>query len=1140
MKKKYIIFLIGFLFTSHILSLLKDNNAYAGPDDPVGVVSSDKEDTEELQPPKFVPDGTSPTAHQKKITKVKGARESEPGVYWFQLDNGKWRANSYRAPGGYVDVPNAGTDTSPWPEDGTVVDKIEMKSSPLYQPHRWVDSNGKDGYHPSKITNQIVTEVHTIEGRQGFDSHISALDITDLKTAVMITSETGKSYDHFDYKNTGNKRWSDTCGCYLPWYKYTAAYYTPLNIFWRGEYVEQKKITLTGKTTLKVGEETKLTAAIATMAAGQTDFGTLVDVSTGIDEWDSNKKSVVELIGSSGRIKGVSKGSSKITAVWIKDGYKLTASITVTVGDDSPPPCKPGDPGCDTPPEPPFCTAPAASGVPIEGKYMDPVVTAKILADQRGSEMFDVLQGIPTSESLYGNVFARNYLYQNKFVNMKGTCKFTVNVEKTWSLTWDPGKTVTGPDGKETEEPDPQSEEETVTQTHTIERPYSFWVIDNLEVYKIDQATLKNYALPGGEIALRPKGYQEPSYTAQSTGNFYPPTSPGTVTAPGGSKSGGKTRPSPPNEDLKSFAENAIKKVEVTNDSLSFNNQTIINGSRVVETGSAPGRIPAPTQIGQDVLYSSNHMISPERINRANTTSAGTIVYDLLPGNINGGSRQGFSIHGINTVTVHTPVVNYSSVTDDQAHNQKTKPNASRAAFILDRPFTIRIPTSGQHVNYPGYGNRDYAKYIRTKQVYFPFDVYSRDRTTFYPKNTWITIPVNQIDTEFFLPVWVDEGDYTVSFRTIAENAPVDYSTQPSANQDLKHHVATDVEQVEVIGRVYDFRVTDIADYNWETVFRTQKGRSSPRGISYWTGLRDIDGAARGNQLPYTLPIAPGKHPDPGFKNVSVKTGYHFKFDLKTKGNMFSTKDGIAITPSFYFVNKDGKGRQAVDLYYHSGNRNFIRIGSPQDQEKRYVILNERLRNVPQSELQDTASYLYNHGGAPSGVSGQAFMKQYIEKITKSKTWVGRYDWMLLPSGVRTLIGPKSGLPATVDAERVNAAVQRWYGEYSIPSDVYVVKKGTDLAAYGREKGLDEKSDVFLKKGFIVVNFNIETIQAGNLTQPHLQYIHAPLMNQWKLEGYANSYTNPYGYRFALTDGDTVFYHADQSSKRDFTSQVPH
>ena len=68
----------------------------------------------------------------------------------------------------------------------------------------------------------------------------------------------------------------------------------------------------------------------------------------------------------------------------------------------------------------------------------------------------------------------------------------------------------------------------------------------------------------------------------------------------------------------------------------------------------------------------------------------------------------------------------------------------TRSALILERPFTVRIPTSGQHLDvgsYPGYGDRDYAKYYRIKQVRFPFDVYSADRTQFYPENTWIDIP---------------------------------------------------------------------------------------------------------------------------------------------------------------------------------------------------------------------------------------------------------------------------------------------------------------------------------------------------------------------------------------------------------------
>lgn len=47
---------------------------------------------------------------------------------------------------------------------------------------------------------------------------------------------------------------------------------------------------------------------------------------------------------------------------------------------------------------------------------------------------------------------------------------------------------------------------------------------------------------------------------------------------------------------------------------------------------------------------------------------------------------------------------------------------------------------------------------MRDKQVRFPFDVYKADRTTFVPKDTWVSIPVGQLQTTFYLPVWVDEA----------------------------------------------------------------------------------------------------------------------------------------------------------------------------------------------------------------------------------------------------------------------------------------------------------------------------------------------------------------------------------------------
>ncbi|PYE41869.1 hypothetical protein HUB98_19250 [Paenibacillus barcinonensis] len=393
------------------------------------------------------------------------------------------------------------------------------------------------------------------------------------------------------------------------------------------------------------------------------------------------------------------------------------------------------------------------------------------------------------------------------------------------------------------------------------------------------------------------------------------------------------------------------------------------------------------------MLYSPYNYIPSEKTNKKDQPSTGQIRYTLADGSVEAEEEElAYDIAGINTVTVHTPVVNYSLVSDDQPHNQKTVPNMNRSALILERPFTVRMPTSGQHLDvgsYPGYGNRDYAKYFRIKQVRFPFDVYSEDRTQFYPRNTWIDVPVYVLDTTFYLPVWVDEGGYQVQFRNIAENAPDDFESmsrsnaQPDANTDLTYHLASDEVSVEFIGRLYDFEITDIADYNWELVFRRYKGSIAPTWISYWTGTQDIDGDKRGNYSQFTVPIRPGSHPLQGYKNVAVKTGYHFKFDFKTKGNMFGPRDGIRLTPTFDFVSKDGKTRVPVDLYYSTNQRNFIRIGSAEDQVKRFVILNDRMRQVPGVQLRDTATYKYNRYGEihPGMMSEQAYQEYYRDKF---------------------------------------------------------------------------------------------------------------------------------------------------------------
>ncbi|MGJ0444186.1 DUF5704 domain-containing protein [Paenibacillus polysaccharolyticus] len=945
--------------------------------------------------------------------------------------------------------------------------------------------------------------------------------------------------------------------------KYSADYIFFTDLYWFGNAETTKEINLSPGEQIRLNQTKQLNAMVKTKT-GDGNFGAETNVNTGsggTTTWESSNPSVAT-VSNSGLVQAISRGTTSITVLWEKDGFQLTTRTTIGVeqgtgggGDDGGGNTGGGDSGGGV-----GCTPTIGSpspGTTMNMSELDPNATGTINSDNRGNETFDVLKGIPTSESLYTNAFADNYLFKQAWTKMSGKviydCNITISYDREWTV---PGPQVCNDDGCRDGTPIPKNDTVPKPYNFQITRDYSYWMISNLEVYKLVKATMKNYALPGETITMNPAGYVPPALESSNDSAVERHVRPGQTSSisytPSKLTGGLNAPPDVPDDTalLKGMAETNTPQSTVKNDLVKFNNAVIMNDTETTKDGPLPNNIPSPTTIGRDVLYTPNHRISSSLQNKANTESSGQIYYDLLPGNVNGGANKILPIHGINPVTVHTPVVNYAWVSDDQPHNQKTTPDPTRAALILERPFIVRIPTSGQHLDasiYPGYGNRDYATYFRVKQVLFPFDVYTADRTQFIPSHTWVNIPVNQMDTTFYMPVWVDEGKYTIEFRNIAENAPANFTEQPDANTDLTHHVASDKIPVDVIGRLYDFHVTDVSDYNWESVFRKRPGGPEPTGHSYWSGLRGIDGDSRGNLAPFVLPIRPGSHPVEGFRNVAVKTGYHFKFDLKTKGNMFGKQDGIRITPTFSFINKDNSFRQDVDLYYHRGQERLIRIGSAQDMEKRFVVLNSRLRNVPGTELSDAARYQYTYEFSPderNRLTLAEHMVKVANQTSHQKTWTGRYDWMILTAPIRTLIGPKTNIPTSVNVDRANAAIQRWYGEYSLPADVYAVPKGTNLEPLARQNKLDEQSDIFLKNGYIVVNFNIESLRNGNTQAPHLQYTHAPLMDQWQLEGfnYPPAFNNSANdsSRWPLKDGDILFYYADQSSRNDFQSQVPH
>ncbi|MDP4098866.1 DUF5704 domain-containing protein [Paenibacillus sp. P96] len=978
-------------------------------------MSGNIEDQLELKTPYVTPEG--PVQEQKYVIPVRGYKDANPGVYWVQRDDGKWTATSYRAPNGKKEVPNVGSDQHPWPGVGEVSDKIDMNKD-AYKPDGYKDASDNTR-HSKLVTNAHIAKTETIPTYQGRNSDITELEVKDLYF-ISITSETGEVTpgesgtglyrEEYNDQQEVNGKLSTRPNGYP---KKTAMYLTPLNLEWRGTIVEKKKILATGVQQMEVGQEAQFKGEVATQAPGETAYGDLVDVTQrpGQTEWSSDNNGVASVNPETGLVKAVNPGIAKITVQWKNETYWLTDTVAVAVG---------GVPLPEEPEEPAVvCTPPQSAGVKT-GSLLNSSAVGKIKADTRGSEKFEVSKGIPTSESLYGNVLAKEYLYNNKFEKFTGTCTFTVPVSKTYKLKWTEKEDYENSKGETKSRDVNKSRSVTVTPSYDIIRHYSYWTIPGLQVFKIDNAKLYNYAFQGNGIVIEPgSSYNVPTMDVETeVVNLLEP-SPVSASAPSETIDGGSSEPDVPDEDLESYAEEETPELDVRNDKLIFNGETVMDGSMVKTKTKDPGAIKTPLSIDENALYRPENVIPVSKTNKADNESTGTIEYSPLDGSLGNPEKMRQPIDDLNNVTVHTPVVMYPSVTNDKEHNQKVYPTAGTAALVLDRPFTVTIPTSGPHRDIKGYGNRDYAKYTAYKQVLFEFDVYNEDMGKYIPANTWIDIPITQLETTFRMPVWVNEGKYTVHFRSIAENAPESFTWESMANLNLVNHVAVNTIPVEVIGRLYDFKVTDIVDYDWETVFRTKKGSSEPTGAAYWVGPHSLDGTARGNTPPFILPILPGSHPNEGYKNVAIKTGYHFKFDFKTKGNMFGPKDHVKVVPTFYFVSKDGAKRQKVDLYYHNQTtgQKFVKIGSSQDTVTRSMVLNSRMRNVPSTELTNTAKYVATYGFTD-------FMKQAGKKNT-----IGSYGLLDLAQRVRTLIGPTANVPKSVDPGRAVASMQKWYGE---------------------------------------------------------------------------------------------------------------
>lgn len=764
-----------------------------------------------------------------------------------------------------------------------------------------------------------------------------------------------------------------------------------------------------------------------------------------------------------------------------------------------------------------------------EGSYqvnqMEPLPYGEIAADARGKPQFNVQDGIPTTENLYINVFTQRYLLAYEYEKITGKKQYTVTVKRNYSLSWkENGKQKT----------DTQSLQKTVTITRT----YSYWKLKKLEYYKIKDAIIQNGALPGGKKVIRPPNGMEPSalyFIYSEKEHLKEPSYQKTITLPSESIQGADSCPALPDENFESYADESIGEIQVKNDMFSFDGKNITTAQwKEKETDKPCLTSEEVPETEKNDLYQNGLTIPAELANGIYETD-GIVEYQAVElYQTSQPPLLTFAIEELSSVTVHTPVVCEAEFSDARKYCQLIKPDNSKKQLVLDQSFHISIPTVGEHLYIDGYGYRDYEKYTQSREVKIPFDVYLG--TECIPAGTWI--PFSCDTMTFYVPVWVKERTYQIECRAFSINAAANdglYREEETANLDREHYTATCSFDVQVSGRVYGMKLVDISDYPlWRSVFR-EENSLHPNGTAYYSGIGNQNGEKTGVKPIFTFPLLPGSHPT-NKEAGAVHIGFASRFILTTVGEMYNKKDYIQITPSFFWISKNGKERKEVDVYYketiHGIQNMLVKTGSALDLANiKYFSLGDPYFSVPEEELTEKSILTGKDKEELSIISSPMFTFHHILLSDNFRTYLGKKHWTF------------HNRPNWIAQSAVSKSVQKWYGEYYLPSQIYVVKKGFDLEGYWKKHGgFTLRESCFLKTGYLLVHFDIETIQ--NET-PYLSYSNTEneisgYCNMWKTELFQNKKIDSRQNTFSFQEGDYLLYDLEKRASLDYAVSGTH
>lgn len=798
------------------------------------------------------------------------------------------------------------------------------------------------------------------------------------------------------------------------------------------------------------------------------------------------------------------------------------------------------------------------------------------------SDIYDVVKAIPSTEDIYTEVTAKQYLYAFNAANHVG--------QKSYDVTITQNLTVVSED-----DPDVVISTSPLSKTVTVYRNYSYWTIDSFALYVPDKGFVTNMSLnagkemeaafPGTLPTISKKQYGgEANHITEPTYNSSYSMSDVTITE-------GQTYDF--DTVATAYASSKVGEISCKNDYFKFGSKVVLSDTAKNTAADGPtiSNLPDAGDIPDIKAKSGNYTIPGEKKN-IKYDSAGYVKYALKDSIGSPESEMQKDIEDINSVKVHTPVVAKLTISEDNlqyvqdVNADKTKAHAvvgrsdsygaagnenSTNDFVLDIDFN-----NGKHISEKGYGTRsDYGKYVtgygtnvngttypRGVMVMFDFDVMANvggdaDETNdiYIPKGVW-----NRIYPSYYVPEWAEPGTHTVKVRVFAVNAEGnDEDEQKNKNTTDTKYVAFDEAEIEISGKMYGLTITSNSSTapDWKDVFTLSSKIKwmypkkygdgtflltfdKNKRYYYMAGIRNelgLDMKAKITQTVkeggkdvkkttvetkkdrYIYPILDGQ--SPVLKGAGIlKSGYMWNFKIDTVGRVTANENSsLVILPTFYWVSKDGKTREKVDLWYSAKidgkTYNFVKAGSELDRKNIFKDY----------ALSDTM-------GIPTAETADVEKIRGDKKALSENVPVFTYGMIQLPKNIKTFsnttyadLMKNKGTGFTY--EQLLQLKQTWYFKYALPDVYHICAAGTDVEAYARKNGgVTYKEDFWKKDGYLVVHFDIGAYDKnGQLSICYTntaQNVADGMCDMWATEGYVNNRTDSYGTNFTFIDGDVI------------------